>query len=112
MWTLFHVLSIEALRRGEQSRFREVPQAIFGFIKNFFSCKYCARHFVEMATESWEEFHDLAEMVLWLWSRHNKVSRPKHHNSYRTKYLLLFFEGHSTQKFISCPKKDREATYI
>ncbi|CAG0920394.1 unnamed protein product [Notodromas monacha] len=53
----------------------DVLRSLVAFIRNFFSCKYCSRHFQEMATESLHQVTDSRGAVMWLWSAHNKVNK-------------------------------------
>ncbi|XP_066548727.1 sulfhydryl oxidase 1 [Amia ocellicauda] len=75
VWTLFHVLTVQATaNRTAKSDPLEVPQALIGYVKNFFGCRECASHFENMAQESMQQVKSLASSVLWLWSRHNRVN--------------------------------------
>eukprot|EP00062_Callorhinchus_milii_P010734 gi/632955954/ref/XP_007893719.1/ PREDICTED: sulfhydryl oxidase 1 [Callorhinchus milii] len=81
LWILFHVLSVQAANYNESAAARgevvdqlEVLHGLRSYVKNFFSCRYCATHFEAMAAESMEDVRTLDEAILWLWSRHNRVN--------------------------------------
>ncbi|XP_051964877.1 sulfhydryl oxidase 1 [Xyrauchen texanus] len=73
MWTLFHVLTVEAKETGG-SEPKEVLQAMRGYVSSFFGCRTCATHFESMAKESLNHVASLSAAVLWLWTRHNRVN--------------------------------------
>ncbi|XP_028668251.1 sulfhydryl oxidase 1 [Erpetoichthys calabaricus] len=78
VWTLFHLLTVQALQNEKASSRdadpQEVLKAMLGYIKNFFGCRECASHFESMATESMSSVRSLEQSVLWLWQRHNHVN--------------------------------------
>ncbi|XP_077572956.1 sulfhydryl oxidase 1 [Stigmatopora nigra] len=73
MWTLFHVLTIQAKQFGGSDH-KEVLNAMTGYISNFFGCRPCAEHFETMAKQSLAEATTFKDSILWLWSRHNRVN--------------------------------------
>ncbi|KAF7667812.1 hypothetical protein LDENG_00042930 [Lucifuga dentata] len=73
VWTLFHVLTVEAKARGGSDP-QEVLKAMRGYVHNFFGCRPCAEHFENMVKESMAEVNTLSSAILWLWSRHNQVN--------------------------------------
>ncbi|XP_057697466.1 sulfhydryl oxidase 1 [Corythoichthys intestinalis] len=73
MWTLFHLLTIQAKKFGGSDP-KEVLNAMTGYISNFFGCRPCAEHFENMAKESLTEAKTFTDSILWLWSRHNRVN--------------------------------------
>lgn len=79
LWTTFHVLTVNAvLQDGNSPSFnpKETLQAIHGYVKHFFSCKYCSKHFQAMYAEDAETFVNVADDgILWLWRGHNKVNK-------------------------------------
>ncbi|KAJ7993861.1 hypothetical protein DPEC_G00259090 [Dallia pectoralis] len=82
MWTLFHVLTVQAARRpdalantGLEENPKAVLQTMRRYIVNFFGCQECGKHFEEMAAESLPQVKSLDEAVLWLWRKHNQVNR-------------------------------------
>jgi len=80
LWLLFHTLTVEAYNSrnstGPPSVFDplEVPSAIAGYVKHFFSCEDCSSHFTEMAATMKEEIQKPVDGVLWFWASHNKVN--------------------------------------
>jgi hypothetical protein len=70
---LFHTLLMEA-HEEENGDPRLVLRAVFGFVRNFFGCDYCRRHFDQMARDDGLlDVRNKTEAVLWLWRAHNKV---------------------------------------
>ncbi|XP_058130802.1 sulfhydryl oxidase 1 isoform X2 [Dasypus novemcinctus] len=79
LWLLFHFLTVQAARQNiihpqETAKPQEVLQAIRGYVRSFFGCQDCARHFERMAAASMHGVESLDKAVLWLWSAHNKVN--------------------------------------
>ncbi|KAM4720725.1 sulfhydryl oxidase 1 [Rhinophrynus dorsalis] len=79
LWTLFHVLLVQASELSSQGRMkpgpREVLMTMRGYVKNFFGCRECAQHFEGMAQESMNTVSSLDEAIMWLWDRHNRVNK-------------------------------------
>lgn len=80
LWTLFHTLSVNAYKHNNQTsrtspefKPEEILEAMTKYIKNFFGCRHCANHFLEMASEPREIF-TYKDSVLWLWHAHNRVN--------------------------------------
>ncbi|XP_048394787.1 sulfhydryl oxidase 1 isoform X2 [Stegostoma tigrinum] len=83
MWTLFHLLTVQAAKYNKSMAHRqettqadalEVLYAMRQYVKHFFACGYCAKHFEAMAQESMDRVSSFDEAILWLWSRHNRVN--------------------------------------
>ncbi|XP_060686104.1 LIM/homeobox protein Lhx4 isoform X1 [Hemiscyllium ocellatum] len=83
VWTLFHLLTVQAAKhnksmadRGEttQADPLEVLNTMRQYVKHFFGCGHCAKHFEAMAQESMDKVSSFDEAILWLWSRHNRVN--------------------------------------
>ncbi|XP_043347237.1 sulfhydryl oxidase 1 [Dermochelys coriacea] len=75
LWTLFHLLTVQATRyRRLGTGPLEVLGAMRGYIRSFFGCRECARHFEGMAAESMDKVRSVDKAALWLWSRHNRVN--------------------------------------
>uniref|UniRef100_A0A3Q3JRP4 Sulfhydryl oxidase n=1 Tax=Monopterus albus TaxID=43700 RepID=A0A3Q3JRP4_MONAL len=68
VWTLFHVLTVQA------NNIKEVLSAMRNYVHIFFGCRPCAEHFENMAREIVTEVKTLSSAALWLWSRHNRVN--------------------------------------
>ncbi|KAM4023514.1 sulfhydryl oxidase 1 [Anomaloglossus baeobatrachus] len=76
VWTVFHFLTVRAAQLGsEESNPQEVLKAMRNYVRYFFGCKECARHFEEMARESMNGVRSLDEAIRWLWLSHNKVNK-------------------------------------
>ncbi|XP_063988620.1 sulfhydryl oxidase 1-like [Diachasmimorpha longicaudata] len=81
LWTLFHTLTVSHAEAFEsedpESRSAGmVLSAMYGFIKNFFSCSNCVEHFVEMANRrNVFNVSTVDDSILWLWEAHNEVNQ-------------------------------------
>lgn len=75
LWTLFHYLTVQAA----ETKLSEDPlvtlQAIHGYVKYFFGCSDCSKHFQTMAIKDhiWS-VPNKDDAVLWLWQAHNNVN--------------------------------------
>lgn len=58
--------------------YKDVLIAITGYMKHFFGCSYCSKHFTSMAASIDTEVTSPKELVLWLWRSHNKVNKRLH----------------------------------
>ncbi|XP_062437676.1 sulfhydryl oxidase 1 [Rhea pennata] len=75
LWTLFHLLTVQALRSGPDEELPlEVLSTMRCYVKSFFGCRECAQHFEAMAAGSVEKVRGREEAALWLWSHHNEVN--------------------------------------
>ncbi|XP_029776868.1 sulfhydryl oxidase 2 [Suricata suricatta] len=81
LWELFHMLTVQAGTRpgaldgtGFEGDPQAVLQAIRRYVRTFFGCKECARHFEEMAEESLGSVTTADQAILWLWKKHNLVN--------------------------------------
>ncbi|XP_074579696.1 sulfhydryl oxidase 1-like [Curcuma longa] len=70
LWVLFHSLSVRVADGESQLVFT----AIRDFIKNFFVCDDCRRHFNEMSLRLQAPFNTTRGLSLWLWRAHNEVN--------------------------------------
>ncbi|XP_042236902.1 sulfhydryl oxidase 2-like isoform X2 [Homarus americanus] len=79
LWTTFHILTVNSvLQDGNSELYRpkKTLQAIHGYVKHFFSCKYCSEHFQAMYAKDAESSVIVADDgILWLWRGHNKVNK-------------------------------------
>ncbi len=72
MWTLFHTLTIMCLEKNQQF---PVLDAIHGYVKEFFGCNDCSKHFSKMVADDGAlMIIPVKEQVLWLWKTHNAVN--------------------------------------
>ncbi|KAF0305034.1 Sulfhydryl oxidase 1 [Amphibalanus amphitrite] len=75
LWTLFHSLTVQELRNVPEGRNATVLPAVHGYVKHFFSCRHCSRHFQQMAAEDGLfNVSSTEDSLLWLWRAHNKVN--------------------------------------
>ncbi|KAL1203581.1 Sulfhydryl oxidase 1 [Cardamine amara subsp. amara] len=70
LWVLMHSLSV----RIEDGESQFAFTTICDFINNFFMCDDCRRHFHDMCLSVKTPFKKARDIVLWLWSTHNKVN--------------------------------------
>lgn len=55
---------------------KEALTILAGFVRNFFSCEFCRRHFSEMAiTINQGGINHDGDAILWLWEAHNVVNK-------------------------------------
>lgn len=67
-------------------------QVMRRYIRTFFGCRECARHFEQAAAAGMEQVKSREEEVLWLWNQHNRVNarlagKPTHAESVQTVLL-------------------------
>lgn len=76
IWSLFHHLTVQHLESEENEDPMEVLQAMHGYIKHFFGCTDCSKHFQDMAKRNhiWN-VTSKDQAVLWLWNAHNEVNQ-------------------------------------
>ncbi|KAG6511525.1 hypothetical protein ZIOFF_029593 [Zingiber officinale] len=70
LWVLFHSLSVRVADGESQLVFTTIRD----FIKNFFVCDDCRRHFNEMSSRVQAPFNTTRGLSLWLWRAHNEVN--------------------------------------
>lgn len=79
IWKMFHYLTVNAADQNankNNANPREVLEAMLGYIKHFFGCQDCSRHFQEMAVKN--DLHGVTELnssIIWLWIAHNEVNK-------------------------------------
>lgn len=74
LWKLFHYLTVNAASNGNDPQ--EVLQTMHGYVKHFFGCADCSKHFQEMAKERQiDAVKTMDDAILWLWSAHNVVNK-------------------------------------
>lgn len=76
LWSLFHHLTVQHFESENNEDPMEILQAMHGYIKHFFGCTECSKHFQEMARRNhiWN-VTSKDQAVLWLWSAHNEVNQ-------------------------------------
>lgn len=76
LWTIFHHLTVEAAKNPKNFAPGSVLWTLLGFVKYFFGCEDCAKHYQEMATRRHMELVKTnSEEILWLWAAHNEVNK-------------------------------------
>lgn len=79
MWKLFHYLTVNAADQNSSQQStnpREVLDAMHKYIKNFFGCADCSRHFQEMAkAKDMQGVTSPESAIMWLWMAHNDVNK-------------------------------------
>lgn len=76
LWVLFHYMSVQAAEMDTSNDPLETLQAVLGYVKFFFGCSECSKHFQSMAVT--DRIYGVAskdDAVLWLWQAHNKVNQ-------------------------------------
>eukprot|EP01024_Parvocaulis_polyphysoides_P065981 TRINITY_DN771_c2_g1_i2.p1 TRINITY_DN771_c2_g1~~TRINITY_DN771_c2_g1_i2.p1 ORF type:complete len:507 (-),score=38.97 TRINITY_DN771_c2_g1_i2:826-2346(-) len=73
LWTLFHSLSTRVEKNlGGLAWLRGVE----AYIRHFFGCSTCQKHFLEMITKSdAQAITSRRDAVMWMWNTHNKVNK-------------------------------------
>ncbi|XP_022620482.1 sulfhydryl oxidase 2 isoform X2 [Seriola dumerili] len=81
LWTLFHVLTVQhdvtptALENtGLEGEAAPVLQVMRQYIRTFFGCEQCGRHFEQAAAVSMDQVQSREQQILWLWNQHNMVN--------------------------------------
>ncbi|CAO1396390.1 unnamed protein product [Diamesa hyperborea] len=76
LWTMFHFLTVQASEKDDAEDPLEVLQAMHEYVKYFFGCTDCARHFQVMAARNkiWN-VTSKDSAVLWMWEAHNEVNQ-------------------------------------
>ncbi|RXG59631.1 Sulfhydryl oxidase 2 [Armadillidium vulgare] len=104
LWTLFHSLTVNAFMQKDKFYHYnplESLKAIHGYVKNFFSCEYCSKHFQEMyKLDAETSVKSPGDEVIWLWRAHNKVNKRLHGD-------LSEDPKHPKEQFpskVTCPK--------
>lgn len=72
LWKMFHYLTVNSDSKNP----REVLEAMLGYVKHFFGCQDCSKHFQELAVKN--DLHGVTELnssVIWLWIAHNEVNK-------------------------------------
>ncbi|CAB3377480.1 Hypothetical predicted protein [Cloeon dipterum] len=82
LWTTFHALTVGA---ATQTKRRVTPgselvlHSILMYVRHFFGCADCSKHFQTMAAaRHLEAVRGLDDAVLWLWEAHNVVNKRLH----------------------------------
>ncbi|CAK6981552.1 LOW QUALITY PROTEIN: sulfhydryl oxidase 2 [Scomber scombrus] len=81
LWTLFHVLTVQhdAMPTALDNTALEgdaaaVLHVMRRYIRTFFGCEQCGRHFEAAAAASLETVQSREQQIIWLWNQHNTVN--------------------------------------
>ena len=77
LWSLWHYLTVAQLEAGDGDP-RDVLRSMVSYVREFFGCRDCSEHFLEMVgngTNIETEVSSYQEAVLYLWNRHNDVTK-------------------------------------
>ncbi|XP_068617049.1 sulfhydryl oxidase 2 [Brachionichthys hirsutus] len=81
LWTLFHILTVQhdatpsALENTAlEGEVAPVLHVMRRYIRTFFGCVECGRHFEDAAAGSMEGVQTREDQILWLWNQHNRVN--------------------------------------
>uniref|UniRef100_A0A0K2TD18 Sulfhydryl oxidase n=1 Tax=Lepeophtheirus salmonis TaxID=72036 RepID=A0A0K2TD18_LEPSM len=79
VWTLFHVLSVSSFIHGDPMLMSEVSSstvamAILEYVKNFFSCRHCAKNFMKKVDSIGHLPSNPTDVILWIWKIHNMAN--------------------------------------
>ncbi|XP_068166687.1 sulfhydryl oxidase 2 [Antennarius striatus] len=81
LWTLFHILTVQhdampsALENtGLEGEAAPVLDVMRRYIRTFFGCVECGRHFEDAAASSMDKVQSREDQILWLWNQHNRVN--------------------------------------
>ncbi|RWS30728.1 sulfhydryl oxidase 1-like isoform X2, partial [Leptotrombidium deliense] len=79
LWLLFHTLTVSEYTHQHMVKkvikYHSVLRTMREYVKYFFTCTYCAEHFVNMAANLDQELQYPNSSVVWLWKAHNKVNK-------------------------------------
>lgn len=76
LWSLWHYLTVAQLEVGEGES-DEVLRAMISYVRNFFGCRECSSHFLQMVKNGTvidSQVDNYEEAVLFLWRKHNEVN--------------------------------------
>lgn len=81
LWVLFHSMTVKQAILAEQNQLSstvkpsDVIVSIREFVRHFFLCEECVRHFTNMTSNAENEIDSFKEAVLYLWRAHNNANR-------------------------------------
>lgn len=59
---------------GLEAEAAPVLQVMRRYIRTFFGCEECGRHFEQAAAASMDKVQNREQQILWLWNQHNMVN--------------------------------------
>uniref|UniRef100_H3CKK5 Sulfhydryl oxidase n=1 Tax=Tetraodon nigroviridis TaxID=99883 RepID=H3CKK5_TETNG len=81
LWTLFHILTVQHAAKptalentGGSREAAPVLQVMRRYIRTFFGCQECGRHFEQAAAAGLDQVQNPDQQILWLWEQHNRVN--------------------------------------
>lgn len=96
LWRLFHSLTLLATQKSQEI---SVLPVIHGYVKEFFGCTECVKHFTKMVQDEGALSISAARaQTLWLWRAHNKVNLRFGKNS---PTFLEYIIAEQNKKFVS-----------
>nr|XP_018670139.1 sulfhydryl oxidase 1-like isoform X1 [Ciona intestinalis] len=102
LWTLFHTLTVAGYNANLQDQ-SLVPDTMYQYITNFFSCQECRLNFKkEIAKFPFNNAGHKYDAVLWLWKLHNCVNERLHKNSSTEDPLFPKIQFPSMKQCIDC----------
>ncbi|CAF0878512.1 unnamed protein product [Rotaria sordida] len=81
LWLLFHSMIVKQAILHEQNLLpsnvkpSDMILSIREYVRRFFLCDECAKHFLNMTSNAENEINSFKENVLYLWRGHNKVNK-------------------------------------
>ena len=85
LWSLMHTVTILSLSLHSSTEYRpagllissrESIYSMVGFVKNFFSCEECRKHFTKLVEDlRVRPINFDGDAILWLWEAHNIVNK-------------------------------------
>ncbi|UJR33827.1 hypothetical protein I4U23_021251 [Adineta vaga] len=85
LWVLFHSLTVKQALLADDKKLTsnvkptDVLVSIREFIRKFFLCEECVKHFTNMTANVENEVHSYKDSVLYLWRGHNTVNQRLRH---------------------------------
>ncbi|CAF1153829.1 unnamed protein product [Adineta steineri] len=81
LWLLFHSMTVKQAILAEENKLPanvQPPDMIISireFIRKFFLCEECVKHFTNMTANAENEINSYKESVLYIWRGHNTVNK-------------------------------------
>jgi len=75
LWLLFHSLAVNLPKEEPPEFYAEAMQVIRSYIRHFFNCEACKKHFLEFSKNVEKDVSSHKTANMWLWDMHNIVNR-------------------------------------
>lgn len=72
--TSFCVCVCPCVCAGLEEEAAPVLQVMRRYMRTFFGCGECGRHFEQAAASSMDQVENKEDQILWLWDQHNRVN--------------------------------------